>query len=194
MHRQRGPATATTPPYALGAGRMPDSRTLAVPRTDASPEKVSVVSAALRGLSERAFQAHIRGYLEQRKWVVWVVPNMKLTTAGLPDLLFWHPARPGRLFAWELKREVDYRVTPAQRRAIDHLATVPGIDARIVRPSQWPALRDLVLEHAPAPTRCRRGDHTPECLAMAEHSRQVDEAAEQAGAADARRGGEGREE
>ena len=36
----------------------------------------------------------------------------------------------------------------SQESAIAHLATVPGIDARIVKPSDWPALRDA-LDAAP---------------------------------------------
>ena len=60
--------------------------------------------------------------------------------AGLPDLLCYHVDRPGVLYCWELKRERRYRVSPKQRAAVAHLQTVPGIDARIVRPSDWATL------------------------------------------------------
>jgi hypothetical protein len=130
----------------LGSGSAPESRFLG--RT--APKRARVVSGAtpaemaLVALSEAQFQRIVRADLERRGYVVWVVPMMKLTTAGLPDVLAWHPARPGVLLAWELKRERDFRVTPKQRAAIDHLATVDGIDARIVRPSDWRALSEEV--------------------------------------------------
>lgn len=97
-------------------------------------------------------------WLEDRSFSVYHVPDMRRTTAGLPDILFWHPDQPGRLYAWELKRESG-RVRPEQVVAIAHLATVPGIDARIVRPSDWEALRNALLEPltADAPARADRG-------------------------------------
>ena len=106
------------------------------------------VSAAYGALTERQFQASVRGTLEQIGYTVWTVPNMKLTTAGLPDILAYHPGRPGVLLAWELKRQQRYTVTAKQRAALAHLATVPGVDARIVRPAEWPALRDELIAAA----------------------------------------------
>lgn len=114
---------------------------------DGAPPLQRARNRILRGLTERQLQALVRGALERAGFVVWVVPNMRLTTAGLPDLVFWHPDMTGRLFAWELKTETG-RPTPNQRAAIDHLSTVPGIDARIVRPSQWEALRDDLIRRA----------------------------------------------
>mgnify|MGYP001617671238 CR=1 FL=1 len=108
-------------------------------------KKVSEGNPALLALSEKAFQRYVRGVLETLGFVVWVVPNMKQTRAGVPDLTFWHPNLPGRLFCWELKSSTG-RLRPAQRDALAHLATVPGMDARIVRPSDWPALRDALLD------------------------------------------------
>lgn len=106
-----------------------------------------VVSEALRavwdGMSERELQRAIRAYLDGRGFVVWVVPMMKQTRAGLPDLTFWHPERPGLLWCWELKTQRG-RVRPEQLAALTHLATVPGVDARIVRPSDWDSLRDML--------------------------------------------------
>lgn len=98
-------------------------------------------------MTEARFQAIVRAYLRHRGYTVWVFPIMKRTMAGVPDLTFWHPFRPGVLHCWELKRERRYVVSPAQAHALEHLATVPGIDARIVRPSDWPRLRDA-LEQA----------------------------------------------
>lgn len=104
-----------------------------------------------RTVSERQFQQVVRKALEDRGFTCWVVPNMKLTVAGLPDILAWHPRLPGLLLALELKRERDARITPAQRAALAHLETVPGIDARILRPSGWRRLLevlDLLLRQA----------------------------------------------
>jgi hypothetical protein len=121
-------------------------------RSDVMPRNASECHPALLRLSEREFQRIVRAGLEGRGFVCWVVPNMKLTRAGLPDIQAWHPRLPGLLLALELKRERDARITPAQTAALAHLETVPGIDARILRPSGWERLRDaleLMLKHAP---------------------------------------------
>lgn len=152
MTRTRGPLSRSAV-TALGGGDVGGSYRALEART--GPNDPDGVSPALMALSERQFQAMLVAGLRERGWTVWVVPNMKLTTAGLPDVLAWHPSRPGVLHAWELKRERDYRVTPAQRAALAHLETVPGIDARIVRPSQWEALRDGMVD--PSDPRAREG-------------------------------------
>jgi hypothetical protein len=129
---------------ALGAGSAGGSQRALVARTAPNgPESTSTALWA-RSFTERQFQALVRGALESRGFVVWVVPNMKLTTAGLPDILAWSPRLPGLLLALELKREHDFRVTPKQRAALAHLETVEGVLARIVRPSEWPGLRDTI--------------------------------------------------
>ncbi len=141
--------------YQLGtgsAGNAPESRFLA-PTATKSPNAASDIPPAFLALSERQFQAILVAALRRRGFTVWTVPNMKLTTAGLPDVLAWHERLPGLLLALELKRERDYRVTPAQRAALAHLETVPGIESRVLRPSEWEWLRDtldLMLKHAPA--------------------------------------------
>lgn len=95
----------------------------------------------LDSMPERTFQIeHVVRGLRARKWVVWTVPRMHMTAAGLPDVIAYHPNVPGLVLCWELKREVNSRTSPAQRRAMAHLSTVTGIDARIVRPSTWPLL------------------------------------------------------
>lgn len=104
-------------------------------------------SQVILAMSEAQFQRQVRDALKRAGYIVWVFPIMKRTIAGVPDLTFWHPSKPGRLHFWELKREHG-RVRPEQIVAIAHLATVPGVDARIVRPSEWPALRDALLEPA----------------------------------------------
>lgn len=105
----------------------------------ASPLIVAV-KAAMR---EAEFQRMVRKTLAALGYVVWVFPIMRRTIAGVPDLTFWHPRRPGRLYFWELKTERG-RVRPEQSVALAHLATVPGVDARIVRPSDWEGLRNAL--------------------------------------------------
>lgn len=103
-----------------------------------------VIKAAMR---EAEFQRIVRSTLTALGFVVWVFPIMKRTMAGVPDLTFWHPMKPGRLHFWELKTEKG-RIRPEQVVAIAHLSTVPGVDARIVRPSDWEALRDALVKGA----------------------------------------------
>ena len=128
----------------LGTGqRMPPK--MAIPGVLGAVEGLGGTGshdAVLRRLTERQFQAMVRAGLEQRGYVVFVFPTMKLTRAGWPDLTFWHPDRPGRLYVWELKRQCDSRVRPEQARVIAFLQTIPGIDAQIVRPLDWDGLKD----------------------------------------------------
>lgn len=109
--------------------------------------------ALLATMPEREFQRHVVAALRRRGWTVWVVPNMRLTTAGLPDVVAWHPNQPGRLLAWELKSQTG-RVKPSQRAALAHLATIPGVDARIVRPADWD---DAMAEAEAVPAAVREG-------------------------------------
>lgn len=94
--------------------------------------------------SEAQFQRRVRRVLDALGFVVWVFPIMKRTIAGVPDLTFWHPSLPGRLFYWELKTEKGV-IRREQRVSIAHLTTVAGVDARIVRPGDWEPLRDALL-------------------------------------------------
>lgn len=104
---------------------------------------VSDAPLALLGrLSEREFQADVVHGLRQRGFIVWTVPDMRMTTAGLPDLIAVHPDR-APLLMWELKTERG-RVRPEQVRALAHLDRIPGIDARIVRPADWLRLKETV--------------------------------------------------
>lgn len=116
-------------------------------RGSGAPKAPKALSVVVKAISEAAFQRQVKNVLRAFGYVVWTFPIMKRTVAGVPDLTFWSPNRPGRLHFWELKTEKG-RVRPEQVAAIAHLATVPGVDARVVRPSEWPALRDQLLEPA----------------------------------------------
>jgi hypothetical protein len=115
------------------------------------------VSPVFAHMSERQLQAMIRAGLERRNYKILVIPDMRKSRAGWPDLVFWHPARPGRLWCWEAKTAKG-RIRPEQQDVIDHLKTVPGIDARIVRPQDWPALRDDLDVPPPATDGAGRGE------------------------------------
>ena len=119
---------------ASGATRAPKT----TPRSPTSHQDAQ--SVLLSAMSEKQFQKIVVDYLRRRNWVIFHVPNMKLTTAGLPDLLCMSHGR-GMMLALELKRETG-RVTPAQRDVMRMLSRVPGVEARVLRPSEWPAFRD----------------------------------------------------
>lgn len=113
-------------------------------RVAQSGVRLAGAGVVLDAMPEATFQReHVVGGLRARRWIVWTVPRMHMTSAGLPDVLAWHPRWPGLLIAWELKRS-DGREKPSQSRALAHLRTVPGVDARVVRPRDWPALRDAL--------------------------------------------------
>ena len=87
--------------------------------------------------------------LKVRGFDVTVIPDMRKTTAGWPDLTAWHPRLSGRLYCFELKTMTG-KATVKQAVTLRHLASVPGIVTRLVRPSDWSALRDeidVALEH-----------------------------------------------
>ena len=95
------------------------------------------LTAVFEAMPEAEFQAHVTAGLEQRGWVVWHVPDSRRMRPGMPDTWAYHPARPGVLLVLELKRERGGRVTDDQRQAVEHLQTVPGVDALVIRPSGW---------------------------------------------------------
>ena len=102
----------------------------------------TAVSPVLKAMTERQFQKQVTDALGKRGWIWWHVPNMRQTTAGLPDIIAIHAGRPVVL-AWELKREGG-KATPIQQAVINVMQGIPGVDARIIRPSDWAAvLEDL---------------------------------------------------
>lgn len=105
---------------------------------------IKAVKPATARMTEAQFQRQVKAVLATLGFVVWTFPIMKRTVAGVPDLTFWHPNRPGRLYFWELKTSTG-RIRPDQAIAIAHLSTVKGVDARIVRPDDWVALREELI-------------------------------------------------
>jgi len=70
---------------------------------------------------------------------------------GFPDL--WCVFETGRLVVFECKRESapPSAVKEAQRDWIRRLQRNPGIDAYVVRPSDWPHVEDLLIDAAGTP-------------------------------------------
>ena len=65
------------------------------------------------------------GWLVARTWL------SKFSPAGEPDLRM---VRNGKLLFWELKSDKG-KVSTSQQEWLDALALVPGIDVRVVRPT-----------------------------------------------------------
>jgi hypothetical protein len=95
-------------------------------------------------MSEGELLRHVRESLEDRGFreptgAVWHVVDSRLVAAGLPDIIAYSDSLPAMVLLWELKTGKG-RLRAAQARALAHLRTVPGIDARIVRPADLPWL------------------------------------------------------
>lgn len=100
------------------------------------------LSVVLGSMSEKQFQRYVVDGLKQRGYLVWVVPDMRRTAGGLPDIIAVHAAKlDRRVLFWELKTQTG-RVRPAQRVALAALQGIPGVDARIVRPGDWAAVSE----------------------------------------------------
>ena len=104
----------------------------------------SPLAPIFAAMSEKQFQAMVVMALKAHGYMVWTVPDMTKTARGLPDVIAVHPTRvPRRVLFYELKSQRG-RVRPEQADALAALSDVHGIDARIVRPSDWPALRQAL--------------------------------------------------
>jgi hypothetical protein len=73
--------------------------------------------------------------------------GVTMGNAGLPDVIACHPERPWVL-AWELKGERGV-VSHDQLRWLLSLASVPGVDARVIRPSDYDRALGVILKGWP---------------------------------------------
>jgi hypothetical protein len=105
-----------------------------------NPTGTSKDPSVFAALTEKAFQAMVVAGLRQRGWLVWHVVDSRLMRAGLPDIV---AIKPGRVLLWELKTE-EGRVRPEQQGVIDALPPGSTVDARIVRPSQWAEVEEVL--------------------------------------------------
>ena len=102
-------------------------------------------------VSEAEFQEFVIDFAELHQWRVWHIADSRRQVrpgvfvgdtrfAGFPDLTM---VRGQRLIFAELKSETG-RIRPAQRQTLDLLRAVPGVQAGIWRPSDWPDLELLL--------------------------------------------------
>jgi hypothetical protein len=102
---------------------------------------VGTVSAkAPPALTEAQWQERVVDLATWRGWRCFHVYDSRRSTAGWPDLVM---LRGDRMLAWELKRDTG-RATRQQLEWLAALSLIPGVDARVVRPSDWPAVQGLL--------------------------------------------------
>jgi hypothetical protein len=122
------------------ASQRPVRARQAVDSVDTSGASSRALLVVLGSLTEKQFQRTVVEGLKQRGYLVWIVPDMRKTLAGLPDVIAVHPTRvPRRVLFYELKT-MRGRVRPEQTQAITALSDVYGVDARVVRPIDWPGI------------------------------------------------------
>lgn len=101
--------------------------------------------------NENAFRKHVTAFAELVGYSVNFTYRSKTpdgswrtnaTSVGYPDLCC---SKPGRLVFFELKMP-GKDPTPAQNEWIARLQTVPGVDAYVVWPADWPTIVELLLE------------------------------------------------
>lgn len=147
MARQRAAARGTESLSAARGGH-PEAD-LVFPGTEGATDPLSALWDAM---PEWELQRAVVDGLRQRGYAVFVVPDMRKTRAGLPDIVALGPLnsqQPVRLLMWELKSQRG-RVRPEQQNIIEYLQMVSVIDARIIRPSDWTAISEA-LESAAGP-------------------------------------------
>jgi hypothetical protein len=91
-------------------------------------------------VSERQFQAKVEAYAKLCRWLTFHATISQFSTPGWPDLVL---TLNGRLVIAELKAEKG-RVSPAQRRWLEHLDLVPCAQVFVWRPSDWPAIERVL--------------------------------------------------
>lgn len=84
-------------------------------------------------MRERDFQAMVEQAAGYLGWMTYHVWDSRRSNPGWPDLVL---LKGNRMLIWELKTERG-RVRPEQDVWIAALNQVPGVEARIVRPSEW---------------------------------------------------------
>ena len=115
---------------------------------NASSAHSEPLDVVLTAMSEREFQQHVVAGLKARGWLCFVIPDMRKTRAGWPDVIAVHSTLDLGILALELKTSTG-RVKPEQQTVLRALSRVEGVDARVLRPGAWARLRDaLDIEQA----------------------------------------------
>lgn len=101
--------------------------------------------ALLAGMSERVLAEHVRQTLTNLPGVLaYHTHDSRHSAAGFPD---WVVLVGDRGWALELKSEKG-RVEPEQHEWLAAFGRMPGWTAQVVRPANWPAVRDEIVEAA----------------------------------------------
>lgn len=90
--------------------------------------------------TEKSFQAAVVGFAQLRRWRVHHQYDARRSTPGLPDLLL---VRPPRVVFLELKTNAG-RPTQAQLDWLGDLVRCPGVEAYMLRPSDWPQIQAVL--------------------------------------------------
>ena len=105
-------------------------------------------------VSEKQFQQQIVDLARRSGWICFHPYDSRRSTAGYPDLTL---ARIGttpemtwrtELIFFEVKKQTG-RTTDAQAKWIALLRHVPGVVARVVRPSDWDEIVALLSRRSP---------------------------------------------
>lgn len=91
-------------------------------------------------LSEAAFQRTVVDLAQWRGWRSYHTHDSRRSSPGWPDLVL---VRGDRLLAVELKTRTG-RVTADQRAWLAALGQVPGVEAFVWRPSDWPEIQQCL--------------------------------------------------
>lgn len=84
-------------------------------------------------ITEKEWQRTVLDAASYAGWTCYHTFDSRRSAPGFPDLVI---VKDGRMLALELKTETG-KTTPAQERWLEILGAVPGITARVARPSDW---------------------------------------------------------
>jgi hypothetical protein len=101
--------------------------------------RAAATDRALR-LSERDWQQRVVDFAHWHRWLSYHTFDSRRSDSGFPDLVL---IRAGRVVFAELKAESG-RVTAAQRRWLLTLASSPGVEVYLWRPSDWPNVQQVL--------------------------------------------------
>jgi hypothetical protein len=111
------------------------------------PARVTCAQCAkklpLHAQPEKYLLARVRFLARQAGFLVYHTHNSKRSEPGFPDMCLVKPGPRGRLILAELKREGE-NPTLQQRTWLHALATVPGIEVYLWRPSDMPRIVEIL--------------------------------------------------
>lgn len=91
-------------------------------------------------MSERDWQQRVLDLAALRGWRTFHAYDSRRSAPGWPDLAL---VRRGRLVLAELKAEAG-RVSCEQRQWLDDLGACAGVEVHLWRPSDWPAVQQVL--------------------------------------------------